>query len=149
MRLGGCFGVDVAGGEIVHDAIPPHRPDCSGRRLRLAQVDAKAGGFEWRSAGVIKMRVVTEQAQVGHVAAGGKAIRDGPGEPDRPASRQPVEVRGDGRLQRSTAVQLRSMIVSRAVGDEDQIFHKESLESEDLDDLVEIRLDPGDFAARC
>ena len=85
---------------------------------------AGAGGFDGGAAGVVQARVVAQQAQVGHVAAGRKLGHHGLYHGHLAGRRDAAHVRGVGCLQRGLVAEGGDRIVAHAVAHQKNVFHR-------------------------
>ena len=122
-QRGGVFAGNVAGGEVAHHLlldghqVAPHGP------VGRPEFDPLRRRFERRAAGVVLVRVVAQEAEVGHVGARRQIVGHVHGSADDALGRHGVHGRHVSRLQRRAPRQGVLRFVGTAVGDDDGVFH--------------------------
>ena len=125
MALGGG---DMAGCKINHGDVVVVGPVeghevATERRLVVGQADAHRRGLQRRPAGVIALRRITEQRQIGDIATGREAVGDGMVEEELAVAAQFVDHRRGGDLEGGPASQFSEREIAHAIPHQDQVFH--------------------------
>ena len=120
-------GADVAAA-VVHHGQPAvvatvHMHQVAAEGHGRADLHAHARRLQRRPAGVVALRFVAEQGEVGHVAAGRIPGRHGAYPQHLGLSGQPVHGRGRGCLERRPVAEGRNRHIAHAVADKQDIFH--------------------------
>ena len=92
--------------------------------LRGGQVHPQGRGLQRRPAGVVALRIIPHDGQIGDVAARLLARGDGAGAPQFAPPGQFIHMRGFCRLQRGFAAQLGHGVVPHAVAYQNDVFHR-------------------------
>ena len=128
-QFAGLGGGDLAGAVIDHDGrferlrLRQRNEVAAVRHVRGVQFDADARGFKRRAAGIIDLGIVAEHREVGGVAAGAHAFRDGAHHPEQAVARHAIHSRMLRHVERRFPVQLRHRHVRHAVAEEYDILH--------------------------
>ena len=124
----GFFVADMARRKVDHPDMSGHGKVHGGHiaaegRLVAFERDAHGSGLQRRPAGIVLLRPVAQQGEVGHVATRRIARRDRPVQKDLPLAAEFVHGRCHGRLEGGLVADFGYRQIAHAVTNEYQIFH--------------------------